>query len=107
MSSVDSNYTVLIQWDILTQVTDKMRVLIFFLVVEYSAFVTARDYCYYTSIKPVTTVVNSTHLRISWKDSFNEACDDGKVKNAKLWIRRKRKSYSYDKTAENLPVNFD
>ena len=77
------------------------------MLVEYSAFVTARDYCYYTSIKPVTTVVNSTHLRISWKDSFNEACDDGKVKNAKLWIRRKRKSYSYDKTAENLPVNFD
>ena len=80
----------------------------FVFVVGYSALViSTRDYCFHTSTRPYITVANSTHIRINWENSFNEKCDDGEVKNAKLRIRRVNADYSYDPIAETIPVSFD
>ena len=80
----------------------------FVFVVGYSALVfSGRDYCFHTSTGPYMTVANSTHIRINWENSFNEKCDDGEVKNAKLRIRRVNADYYYDPTPETIPVSFN
>ena len=66
----------------------------------------ASEYCKSTRFLPEVTVVNTTHLRINWENSF-EGCDNVDFKNATLAIRRLRIDYTYLHTPESMPVNFD
>ena len=93
-------------YDVTTTVTDKMACKTTVFVLAYSALVNAKRFCDYTFDRPYVSVANSTHLRINWTGSFNEACDDGQVKSAQIKIRRRDYMYINDPKIEYMPFNY-
>ena len=81
---------------------------IFFVLAHSVVLVDSTDVmCDFTPDRPEITVVNSTHVRVNWENSFKSGCDDGQVKSAQLKIRRLTADYSYLFNPKSLLIDFE